>query len=58
VARSQHLANFQGNVELWAEEHQKRADEQQQRVEYLEHQLQEAREEARRQAEALQLLAA
>jgi len=23
VARSQHLANFQGNVELWAEEHQK-----------------------------------
>jgi len=58
VARSQHLANFQGNVELWAEEHQKRADEQQQRVEYLEHQLQEAREEARQQAEALQLLAA
>jgi len=58
VARSQHLANFQGNVELWAEEHQKRADKQQQRVEYLEHQLQEAREEARRQAEALQLLAA
>jgi len=58
VARSQHLANFQGNVELWAEEHQKRADEQQQRVEYLERQLQEAREEARRQAEALQLLAA
>jgi len=57
VARSQHLANFQGNVELWAEEHQKRADEQWQRVEYLEHQLQEAREEARRQAEALQLLA-
>jgi len=57
VARSQHLANFQGNVELWAEEHQKRADEQQQRVEYLEQQLQEAREEARRQAEALQLLA-
>jgi len=35
VARSQHLANFQGNVELWAEEHQKRADRQQQRVEYL-----------------------
>jgi len=58
VARSQHLANFQGNVELWEEEHQKRADKQQQRVEYLEHQLQEAREEARRQAEALQLLAA
>jgi len=58
VARSQHLANFQGNVELWAEEHQKQADEQQQRVEYLEHQLQEAREEARRQAEAFQLLAA
>jgi len=58
VARSQHLANFQGNVELWAEEHQKRADKQQQWVEYLEHQLQEAREEARRQAEALQLLAA
>jgi len=57
VARSQHLANFQGNVELWAEEHQKRTDQQQQRVEYLEHQLQEAREEARRQAEALQLLA-
>jgi len=27
VARSQQLANFQGNVELWAEEHQKRADE-------------------------------
>jgi len=58
VARSQHLANFQGNVELWAEEHQKRADEQQQWVEYLEQQLQEAREETRRQAEALQLLAA
>jgi len=58
VARSQHLANFQGNVELGAEEHQKRADEQQQRVEYLERQLQEAREEARQQAEALQLLAA
>jgi len=58
VARSQHLANFQGNVELWAEEHQKRADEQQQWVEYLERQLQKAREEARRQAEALQLLAA
>jgi len=58
VARSQHLANFQGNVELWAEEHQKRADKQQQRVEYLEHQLQEARMEARQQAEALQLLAA
>jgi len=58
VARSQHLANFQGNVELWAEEHQKRADEQQQQVEYLERQLQEAREEARQQAEALQLLAA
>jgi len=57
VARSQDLANFQGNVELWAEEHQKRADKQQQRVEYLEHQLQEAREEARQQAEALQLLA-
>jgi len=58
VARSQHLANFQGNVELWAEEHQKQADRQQQRVEYLEQQLQEAREEARQQAEALQLLAA
>ena len=58
MARCQHLANFQGNVELWAEEHQKRADEQQQRVEYLEQQLQEAREEARRQAKALQLLAA
>ena len=58
VARSQHLANFQGNVELWAEEHQKRADEQQRRVAQLEHQLQEAREESQRQAGALQRLAA
>jgi len=46
VARSQYLANFQGNVELWAEEHQKRVDEQQRRVAQLEHQLQEAREES------------
>jgi len=51
IARSQHLANFQGNVELWAEEHQKR-------VEYLERQLLEAREETQRQAAALQQLAA
>jgi len=26
IARSQHLANFQGNVELWAGEHQKRVE--------------------------------
>jgi len=58
VARSQHLANFQGNVELWVAEHQKRADEQQRQVAQLEHQLQEAREESRKQAEALQRLAA
>lgn len=51
IARSQHLANFQGNVELWAEEHQKR-------VEYLEQQLLEARQETQRQSEALQQLAA
>jgi len=51
VARSQHLANFQGNVELWAEEHQKRID-------YLEQQLVEARQETQRQAETLQQLAA
>jgi len=51
IARSQHLANFQGNVELWAEEHQKR-------VEYLEGQLLEARQETQRQAAVLQQLAA
>jgi len=51
VARSQHLANFQGNVELWAEEHQKR-------VGYLEQQLLEARQETQRQAVALHQLAA
>jgi len=51
IARSQHLANFQENVELWAGEHQKR-------VEYLEQQLLEAREETQRQAEMLQQLAA
>ena len=51
VARSQHLANFQGNVELWAKEHQMR-------VEYLEQQLVEARLEAQRQSQALQQLAA
>jgi len=51
IARSQHLANFQGNVEVWAEEHQKRID-------YLEQQLVEARQETQRQAETLQQLAA
>jgi len=51
IARSQHLANFQGNVELWAKEHQKR-------VEYLEWQLLEARKETQCHAAALQQLAA
>jgi len=51
VARSQHLANFQGNVEIWANEHQKR-------VEYLEERLLDARQETQRQADALQQLAA
>jgi len=51
IARSQHLANFQGNVELLAEEHQKR-------VGYLEQQLLEARQETKHQAAALQQLAA
>jgi len=51
VARSQHLANFQGNVEIWANEHQNR-------VEFLEERLLDARQETRRQADALQQLAA
>ena len=37
IARNQHLATFQGNVELWAAEHQAR-------VTYLEEQLQKAQE--------------
>ena len=38
VARSQHLATFQGNVELWAADHQNK-------VAYLEEQLRKAQEE-------------
>jgi len=41
TARNQHLANFQGNVELWAAAHQNR-------VATLENQLQEARVEIQR----------
>jgi len=41
TARNQHLAHFQGNVELWAAEHQNR-------VATLENQLQEARAEIQR----------
>jgi len=46
AARSEHLATFQGNVELWATEHQKR-------VEYMETQLRNAQEAIQRVATAI-----
>ena len=46
IARNEHLATFQGNVELWAAEHQ-------QRVEYLETQLRNAQEAIKRVAAAV-----
>jgi len=48
AARNQHLANFQGNVELWAAEHQAR-------VASLENQLREARAEIQRVATRIPL---
>jgi len=48
TARNQHLANFQGNVELWAAEHQAR-------VVTLENQLREARAEIQRVATRIPL---
>ena len=41
VARSQHLATFQGNVELWATNHQRKMTQ-------VEEELQQARDEIRR----------
>jgi len=48
AARNQHLANFQGNIELWAAEHQAR-------VASLEDQLREARAEIQRVATRIPL---
>jgi len=49
IARSQHLATFQGNVELWAADHQRKMNR-------VEEELQRAREEIRRIATRIPLL--
>jgi len=41
VARNQHLAKFQGNMELWAGEHQRK-------VEFLENKVREAQGEIKK----------
>ena len=50
TARSQHLATFQGNIELWAAKDQAR-------VSYLENQLQKAQEEIRKVADRVPISA-
>jgi len=48
VARSQHLATFQGNVELWAADHQRKMTQ-------VEEELRQARDEIRRLATRIPL---
>jgi len=48
TARNQHLAQFQGNVETWAAEHQRRQSEHQRQIADLGEQLRRANEEIQR----------